>query len=65
MTRKTGKDASAGGSSGAEKRQSQPGRPGLLPPIGVDFDTALDALLKTPPPPKAEKPTRKKAAKKR
>ena len=35
------------------------GRPGLLPPLGVDFETALGALLKTPPPPKggaADKP---------
>jgi hypothetical protein len=41
------------------------GRPPILPPLGVDFDTALGALLKTPPPPKGEKPTRKRAGKKR
>ena len=35
------------------------GRPGILPPLGVDFETALGALLRTPPPPKrdaADKP---------
>lgn len=31
------------------------GRPGILPPLGVDFETALGALLKTPPPPKGER----------
>lgn len=36
------------------------GRPGLLPPLGVNFDDALSALLKTPPPPKSEQ-TRKRA----
>ena len=39
------------------------GRPGLLPPLGVDFKTALGALLKTPPPPAGNKATRKAAQK--
>lgn len=43
------------------------GRPGILPPLGVDFDTALGALLRTPPPLKGEATNRpkRKAAKKR
>jgi hypothetical protein len=36
---------------------TQRGRPGILPPLGVDFETALGALLKTPPP--GDKSTRK------
>ena len=42
----------------AQKRSvadaSGKGRPGLLLPLGVDFETALGALLRTPPPPKGE-----------
>jgi hypothetical protein len=30
------------------------GRPGLLPRLGVDFETTLGALLRTPPPPKGK-----------
>jgi hypothetical protein len=41
------------------------GRPGLLPPLGVDFDTALGALLKTPPPPKGEATDKPKARKRK
>lgn len=36
------------------KRKEEPrrrGRPGLLPPLAVDFETAVSALLQTPPPP--------------
>lgn len=42
------------GDRGRSKVTGMRGRPGLLPPLGVDFDTALGALLKTPPPPKGE-----------
>jgi hypothetical protein len=44
------------------------GRPGIVPPLGVDFETALGALLKTPPPPKgevADKPKLKKGRKRK
>lgn len=49
------------------KRKAEPrrgGRPGLLPPLGVDFDTAVSALLETPPLSKAarDKPRRKRKA---
>jgi hypothetical protein len=37
-----------------KKIKEKRGRPGILPPLGVDFETALGALLRTPPPPKGE-----------
>jgi hypothetical protein len=49
-----------------KKHQPDPSRgrnAAIVPPLGVDFDTALGALLRTPPPPKGEKPARKSAAK--
>jgi len=48
----------------ADKRLPR-GRPGILPPLGVDFKTALGALLRTPPPPKGEATDKPKAARKR
>jgi len=41
------------------------GRPGIIPPLSVDFETALGALLRTPPPPKGaatDTPKRKRRA---
>jgi hypothetical protein len=35
----------------------------IVPPLGVDFDTALSALLRTPALKKAERPPRKRKAK--
>jgi hypothetical protein len=46
-------------------RSSRTNRPGMLPPLGVDFETALGALLKTPPPPKGEAAEKRKARKRK
>lgn len=43
----------------------QSGRPGILPPLGVDFETALGALLRTPPPQKAAATDKARAQKPR
>ncbi len=37
----------------------------IVPPLGVDFETALGALLRTPPPPKDDKPKRVRKRKRR
>ncbi len=36
----------------------------IVPPLTVDFQTALGALLKTPPPPKGEATDKPKTARK-
>jgi hypothetical protein len=36
------------------------GRPGILPPLGVDFETALGALLRTPRPRRAKQRTNRR-----
>ena len=43
------------------------GRPGIIPPLGVDFETAIKGLLGTPPPPdeKLKPKARKRKASKR
>jgi hypothetical protein len=48
-----------------EPKQPRRARPGILPPLTVDFETALGALLKTPPPPKDNKKAAKRARKRK
>ena len=47
------------------ERTGRTGRTGILPPLGVDFETALGALLRTPPPQKGEAADRRKVRKRK